>query len=386
MEAIVLAGGFGTRLKHIIPNIPKSMANVHGKPFLQYVLNYLRRSGVTRVVLATGYLSQQIENYFKNEYNNMQLVYSVETSPLFTGGAIKKALALCTQENVFVLNGDTFFDVSFSAMLKDFEDNNRKLSIAVKEMQNFNRYGTVEVTNGTITSFAEKKQMQQGTINGGVYLLNKNLLNNFPNVFSFENDFMEKNVNTLQIGAFKSEGYFLDIGIPEDYAKAQKEFFYFEGAKPINKAAFFDRDGTINVNTGHLYKPEQMIIIEGIPQLIRKYNKEGCKVIVITNQAGIAKGYYTVQDMHNLHTHMNSVLQNQYGAHIDAFYFCPHHPHYTGECSCRKPKTGMLEQAIKDFNIDVSKSVLYGDKPHDIQAGEACGIKSTLLKSVEKLE
>lgn len=152
----------------------------------------------------------------------------------------------------------------------------------------------------------------------------------------------------------------------------------------MNKAAFFDRDGTINVEVNYLYKIEDFKFIKGIPELIKKYNDEGYKVIVVTNQAGIARGYYTKEDMDKLHNYINEQL-NKIGAHIDAFYFCPHHPEhgigkYKVDCNCRKPKTGMLEQAIKDFDIDVTQSVLYGDKPWDIEAGEKCGIKSILVE------
>ncbi|SKC35006.1 D-alpha,beta-D-heptose 1,7-bisphosphate phosphatase [[Eubacterium] yurii] len=141
----------------------------------------------------------------------------------------------------------------------------------------------------------------------------------------------------------------------------------------MNKAAFFDRDGTINVEKNYLYKVGDFEFIEGIPELIKKYNDEGYIVIVVTNQAGIARGYYTEEDMNILHRYINEQLA-KIGAHIDAFYFCPHHPDITGECNCRKPKTGMLEKAIKDWDIDVSQSILYGDKPWDIEAGKKCGI------------
>lgn len=145
----------------------------------------------------------------------------------------------------------------------------------------------------------------------------------------------------------------------------------------MNKAAFFDRDGTINVEVNYLHKIEDFRFIEGIPELIKKYNDGGYIVIVVTNQAGIARGYYTENEMHKLHRHINRELE-KIGAHINAFYFCPHHPDITGPCKCRKPETGMLEQAIKDFDIDVSQSVLYGDKPWDIEAGERCKIKTII--------
>lgn len=146
----------------------------------------------------------------------------------------------------------------------------------------------------------------------------------------------------------------------------------------MNKAAFFDRDGTINVEINYLCRPEDLEFIAGMPEFIRKFNDWGFKVIVVTNQAGIARGYYTEEDMNRVHRYMNERLA-EYGAHIDAFYFCPHHPDFTGPCACRKPGTGMLEQAGADFDIDFSRSILFGDKPWDIEAGEKMGIKSYLI-------
>jgi D,D-heptose 1,7-bisphosphate phosphatase len=139
-------------------------------------------------------------------------------------------------------------------------------------------------------------------------------------------------------------------------------------------AAFFDRDGTINVNYGHVYKPADLTFVEGTPEVIRKYNDAHIPVIVVTNQAGIAKGMYTEADMHRFNSHMNRCLREKYNAHIDAFYFCPHHPDYTGECDCRKPQPGMFFRAAKDWNIDLTKSIMYGDKESDKQAAERAGI------------
>lgn len=140
-------------------------------------------------------------------------------------------------------------------------------------------------------------------------------------------------------------------------------------------AAFFDRDGTINVDFGHVYKPEDLVFISGAPELIRKYNCAKYPVIVITNQAGIAKGLYTETDMHRFHAYMNQRLELEYGAHIDAFYYCPHHPDYTGACNCRKPKPGMFFQAAKDWKLDLGASVMYGDKDKDRDAAYAAGVQ-----------
>lgn len=140
-------------------------------------------------------------------------------------------------------------------------------------------------------------------------------------------------------------------------------------------AAFFDRDGTINVNYGHVYRPEDLTFVSGVPEMIRRYNEAGVPVLVVTNQAGIAKGMYTEAEMHRFHTYMNEQLKVQYGGHIDAFYFCPHHPDYTGTCDCRKPKPGLLLRAAKEWNICLQQSIMYGDKESDRLAAEAAGVE-----------
>ncbi len=146
-------------------------------------------------------------------------------------------------------------------------------------------------------------------------------------------------------------------------------------------ALFLDRDGTINIEKNYLYQVEDFEFIEGVPELIKKYNENGFLVIVITNQAGIARGYYKEEHVHILHRHINKEL-SKIGAHIDAFYFCPHHPDVTGPCHCRKPETGMIEQACRDFDIDLARSVMVGDKPWDIECGERLGIRSKYIKDL----
>ena len=151
---------------------------------------------------------------------------------------------------------------------------------------------------------------------------------------------------------------------------------------PINKAAFFDRDGTINVDIHYLHRPEDLQFIAGMPEFIRKWNDWGYKVIVVTNQAGIARGYYGEKEMRALHRYMNERLA-EYGAHIDAFYYCPHHPEITGPCHCRKPEPGMIEDAVREFDLDPAQCILFGDKLWDVEAGEKCGICSIQVNGIE---
>jgi D-glycero-alpha-D-manno-heptose 1-phosphate guanylyltransferase len=225
MEAVILAGGFGTRLKHIVSDIPKPMANVCGKPFLTYVLEYLRFNGINKVVMAVGYKHQVIVDYFNDTYKEIKIRYSYEDIPLFTGGAIKQALNECNTNDVFIINGDTFFDVDLKEMKLFHKNNHSMLTIASKKMYDFERYGSLIINNNKITSFREKQFTNVGYINGGIYLLNKNLFDDVSEKkFSFEKDIMEKKVNKIDIFSFESKGYFIDIGIPEDYYKAQLDF------------------------------------------------------------------------------------------------------------------------------------------------------------------
>lgn len=225
MEAIILAGGFGTRLAHIVNDVPKPMAPVAGQPFLKYVMDDLIKKGITKTVMAVGYKKEKIMDYFGQKYKGCKVIYSEEDEPLFTGGAIKKALKKCQDENIFIVNGDTFFDVNLLDMLDNHRKNNSELTIATKRMKNFDRYGTIIEDNGKIINFIEKKKQINGIINGGIYLIQKDLLLTFQNEkFSFETEFMEKKVNVLKIYSYLSTGYFIDIGIPEDYLKAQLDF------------------------------------------------------------------------------------------------------------------------------------------------------------------
>lgn len=227
MEAIILAGGFGTRLKSVVSDVPKPMAPMDdkGRPFLSVLLNKIARDGVTHVVLSTGYMSETIESYFGKEYAGIRIDYSVENMPLFTGGAVKMALSKCEEDTVFVLNGDTYFDVDLATMGTFHAEQSADFTVAIKEMKDFDRYGTVEVQDGRIISFLEKQFCQHGWINGGIYCLNQSLLTNFPMTkFSLEKDFMEKKLTQMNMMAFPSAGYFIDIGVPEDYAIAKKKF------------------------------------------------------------------------------------------------------------------------------------------------------------------
>lgn len=232
--AIVLAGGFGTRLQSVVQDIPKPMADINGKPFLYYVLQYLKKYGIKNVILCVGYKHEVIEEYFHDEFDEIKIFYSVEDEPLGTGGAIKKAVInfqnISTSLEYLVLNGDTFFDVNLTNLYSFHTDTKSQLTIALKEMHDFDRFGTVSLDENRIIGFEEKKFHESGFINGGVYLINKFIFDalKFPNKFSLEKDFLEPLHTELPFYGFKSDGYFIDIGIPEEYFRAQDDLKTFK--------------------------------------------------------------------------------------------------------------------------------------------------------------
>ena len=228
--AIILAGGFGTRLQSVVKDLPKPMAPINGKPFLEFVLKYCAHHQLKKVVLSVGYKHESIHNYFGNKFQDIEISYCVDENPLGTGGAIKAAIKNVSEEHVLILNGDTFFNVNVAEFYTRHAKSNAICSIALKQMKNFDRYGIVSVdSENLISGFEEKAFRASGNINGGVYILNKNIEQHFPSEekFSFEKDFMEKKFSDLKMKGFLFDDYFIDIGIPEDYNRAQHELAGF---------------------------------------------------------------------------------------------------------------------------------------------------------------
>ena len=226
-EAIILAGGLGTRLRSAVPDLPKCMASVAGKPFIYYVIDYYRKQGISRFIFCLGYKHEVIENYLHESFNELDYVVTIEEEPLGTGGAIYQGALKAKTADAIVLNGDTLFKVDVDRLLTFHKQRKSDCTLCLKEMHNTDRYGVVETNSeGRITSFKEKKFYERSVINGGVYALNVEsfLKNSFPAKFSFEKDYFEKYVGNKKIYGLVQNGYFIDIGIPEDYNRAQEDF------------------------------------------------------------------------------------------------------------------------------------------------------------------
>ena len=224
-EAIILAGGLGTRLQPVVSELPKCLAPVGGRPFLSYLLNSSKKQGINKFIFALGHKSDQIESFVKKTLPEGTFVFSKEEEPLGTGGAIYKACRVAAGPNVMILNADTFFGIVYSNLTIVHELRKADCTLALKPMQAFDRYGAVEVERQVVTGFGEKKYHKAGLINGGVYALSvaSFLQKSFPANFSFERDYLEKNYRSGKILALVSDAYFIDIGIPEDYQRAQEE-------------------------------------------------------------------------------------------------------------------------------------------------------------------
>ncbi|MGZ8551338.1 MAG: nucleotidyltransferase family protein, partial [Chitinophagaceae bacterium] len=251
-QAIILAGGLGTRLRSVVSGLPKCMAPVAGRPFLFYVINYLRSQGIDKFIFSLGYKHEIIEDYLDAQFSTLNFQCSIEEEPLGTGGAIQLACRLATEHNVLVANGDTLFKINGKELFSFHIDHEADCTLALKPMQQFDRYGVVELAEkATVKNFKEKQFYESGLINGGMYVLNvKNFLaKSFPAKFSFEKDYLEQYYQQGKIYGLIQDNYFIDIGIPEDYERVQEELAQPPlDLKKIDKSwtLFLDRDGVVN--------------------------------------------------------------------------------------------------------------------------------------------
>ncbi len=387
MEAIILAGGFGTRLKPCIENLPKPLALIGGKPFLHYLLDYLYTNGVHRAIISTGYMAEHLEETIGKTYRGMVIDYCREDSPLGTGGAIKKALGMCCEEYAVAVNGDSFFDVDLFEMRKLHEESGCPLTIAAREVPWAEHSGFLTISSGRLNGFREKGVKSSGLINGGVYFINRNLLESITEEkFSFEKLVLEGGY--CPVAVLESNGYFIDIGIPKNYRKAEEEKNFLV-SKRIRRAVFLDRDGTINYDGGHLYRTEDFEFLPDADKAIAGLKEKGYLVIIITNQAGIAKNLYKTEDVDILHRYIDSLLCEKHSVIADGYYYCPHHPEavieeYRAECSCRKPQPGLILKAVSDFSqigieIDIENSLAVGNRRSDLLAGINAGTGKNIL-------
>ncbi len=378
-EAVILAGGFGTRLSHVIGDIPKPMAPVAGKPFLTYVLDGLCKAGITKVILATGYKHEIIARYFGSEYNGMSVDYSQEKEPLFTGGAIAQASAMTEGSDFLVLNGDTLFDIDYSAFCRNHERHNNVLTIALRQVENTERYGAVEVTGNIISTFREKDSSAgAGLINGGIYVVNKEWLSgqNMPRKFSFEKDLLQAKAHEKSFSGVACSQYFIDIGVADDYYRAQYDF---RQRITQDRYLFLDRDGVLNrqIIGDYVRNISQWEWLPNVLSTMKHLSERYSRVFIVSNQQGIGKGLLTSEDLERIHKSMLSDIELA-GGRIDGVYVCPDLA--DSDSGMRKPAIGMALTAKKDFpEVDFTRSVMAGDSLTDMQFGYNAGMRCVYI-------
>lgn len=417
MKVVIMAGGKGTRIASVKSDVPKPMIPICGKPILEWQIENLKACGLTDITLVIGYLGLVIKNYFGDgEKFGVKISYFVEDVPLGTAGALFKMPELT--EDFLLLCGDVILDVDFNRFIEFHQKNHAwaslmahpnghpfDSSLLVTEILPPQVPGGNPVDTHRVVRWMNKEDERlyyKNRVNAGIEIISPELLKETmkhfvprhpetPDKIDLDRDVLKPNILSGRIFAYDTPEYIKDMGTPDRYYEVEKDLqagkVKARNLKNKQKAIFLDRDGTINKHVGFLTKPEQFELLPGVAEAIKMINKSGYLAIVVTNQPVIARGDCTWKELEQIHDKMETELGKE-GAFLDAIYICPHHkdkgfegerPEYKFDCECRKPKPGLLLQAAKDFNIDLSQSVMIGDSESDLKAGINAGLKESYI-------
>jgi histidinol-phosphate phosphatase family protein len=402
MQAVILAGGKGTRLRSRLGDLPKPMVDVSGKPLLERQIELLRAHGFDNVLLLLGYNPGKITEYFGDGSSRGVRIQSVvEPAPLGSAGAVLAAFDRL-EERFLVLYGDTMLNVDLRHFASVHASKKVDASLFVHPNDHPHDSDLVEVdASGRILAFHSYPhsagQNYANLVNAALYVIEKQALRPWLELqppFDFAKDLFPVMVKAGQnLFGYRSREYIKDVGTPERLERVEKDLdsgriarSSFETPAP---AVFLDRDGTINEEVNRVWEPSQFKLLPGVGPAIRRLNRSGYVVVVITNQAVIARGDCTEETLQQIHNKMETEL-GQAGAYVDAIYYCPHHPDrgFPGErvelkiaCTCRKPETGLLEAACRDMNLDLASSWVIGDSGRDIEMAKRAGVRSILVET-----
>lgn len=403
MLTVIMAGGIGSRISELFPDIPKPLIPIDEIPVLEREICSLRDQGFTDMVFTVSYMYEKIEEHFGDGSRfGVKIEYFVEEAPLGNAGALFK---LDLNEDFLLLNADAIFDVDFNRMVRFHKEHGGLVTLFTHPNSHPYDSGLILADESGrvqkwLSSDDERSDYYKNRVNAGLHIISPRVLEKSGILgekvgsvgedgkiikVDLDRQLLKPLAEKGNIFCYDSPEYVKDMGTPERYYEVQEDFkngiVEAKNLKNKQKAIFFDRDGTINKYVGFLRDIDEFELLPGVTEAISVINKSGYLAIVITNQPVIARGEVTVEQLDMIHNKMETLL-GQKGAYIDGLYYCPHHPHkgYEGEvvelkidCDCRKPKPGMILKAAEDFNIDLAQSWMIGDGDNDICAGLAAG-------------
>ena len=405
-----MAGGKGTRISELFPNLPKPLIPIGGVPVLEREITSLAKQGLDDIILTVSYFSDKIISHFGDGHRlGVSIEYYIENSPLGNAGALFKLRNKLT-EPFLLLNADAIFDVDFSRLVGFHKTHGGLVTLFTHPNNHPYDSGLIIAdNNGMVEKWLakedERPKYYRNRVNAGIHVIDPAVLEMVDGSRVGEMDKVSGKVTKIDLDrqllkplsgtgkmfCYDSPEYVKDMGTPDRYNAVCTDFeagiVQAKNLSNKQKAVFLDRDGTVNVYKGFLRNIEDFELIPGVTDAIKKINASGYLAIVVTNQSVIARGEVTWDELEAIHNKMETLLGLE-GAYLDGIYFCPHHPHkgFEGEvpelkfdCDCRKPKPGMLLKAKENFNIDLSQSFMVGDGEDDMKAGIAVGCKSVLI-------
>ena len=421
MKTVIMAGGRGTRISELFPDIPKPLIPIDGIPVLEREICSLRDQGFTDLILTVSHMGEKIRAHFGDGSRlGVRIEYFFEETPLGNAGALFLLREKLT-EDFLLLNADAVFDVDFNRMVQFHRAKGGLVTLFTHPNSHPYDSGLILADDAFrverwLTKEDPRPEFYRNRVNAGLHVISPKVLDLAAAAgidgsmigkagadgkickVDLDRKLLKPLAGTGQMFCYDSPEYVKDMGTPERYEAVCRDFIagtvQAKNLKEPQKAIFLDRDGTINRYVGFLRKKEQFELLPGVAEAIRKINASGYLCIVVTNQPVIARGEVTVPELEEIHRKMETLLGLE-GAYLDGLYYCPHHPHkgYAGEvpelkieCSCRKPKPGMLLQAAKDYNIDLCRSWMVGDGENDVLAGRNAGCRTALIYDAEAEE